>query len=270
MARRRRRGRGAPSRAASERARVRRPTWRRGVGRGSRSRYGRSVSRTLGAEILHPWENPVRPRTLAPLSPRRAHRAQRRSTSWPGGPTRLAAGPDARRGRPRREPVSRQPNSRILRSTRLNRVLTEIRIESDDCWDDVRRRPKREHFYSSQRRDVPRVQYSPRERTGLHAGTPHPKALESLILCCNRLRGVQRQTRKLVTHIKNGMAAGSGSCQAPSELGISAAPRGSSLCPSGGTRPRMNPSSMKLGDVPSRVVGDDPSTEGGIRAVSAP
>lgn len=62
------------------------------------------------------------------------------------GPTRLAAGPDARRGRPRREPVSRQPNSRILRSTRLNRVLTEIRIESDDCWDDVRRRPKREHF----------------------------------------------------------------------------------------------------------------------------
>lgn len=59
----RRRGRGAPSRAASERARVRRPTWRRGVGRGSRSRYGRSVSRTLGAEILHPWENPVRPRT---------------------------------------------------------------------------------------------------------------------------------------------------------------------------------------------------------------
>ena len=138
------RGRGAPSRAASERARVRRPTWRRGVGRGSRSRYGRSVSRTLGAEILHPWENPVRPRTLAPLSPRLPMGST--TVNVLAGPTRLAAGPDARRGRPRREPVSRQPNSRILRSTRLNRVLTEIRIESDDCWDDVRRRPKREHF----------------------------------------------------------------------------------------------------------------------------
>ena len=138
--------RGAPSRAASERARVRRPTWRRGVGRGSRSRYGRSVSRTLGAEILHPWENPV-PTANTPVSATVSEAAVGSTTvNVLAGPTRLAAGPDARRGRPRREPVSRQPNSRILRSTRLNRVLTEIRIESDDCWDDVRRRPKREHF----------------------------------------------------------------------------------------------------------------------------
>ena len=85
-------------------------------------------TRATVSEAAHaPWAQPDGPNVLA-------------------GPTRLAAGPDARRGRPRREPVSRQPNSRILRSTRLNRVLTEIRIESDDCWDDVRRRPKREHF----------------------------------------------------------------------------------------------------------------------------
>jgi hypothetical protein len=54
---------------------------------------------------------------------------------------------------------------------------------------------------------VPRVQYSPKEGTGLHAGTPHPKAYKSLILCCHHLRGVQRQTRKVEMRINNGMAA---------------------------------------------------------------
>lgn len=74
---------------------------------------------------------------------------------------------------------------------------------------------------------VPRVQYSPKEGTGLHAETPHPKAYKRLILCCHHLRGVQRRTRKVEMRINNGRAAGSGSCQAPSKLGISAAPRGS-------------------------------------------
>jgi hypothetical protein len=54
---------------------------------------------------------------------------------------------------------------------------------------------------------VPRVQYSPKEGTGLHAGTPHPKAYKRLILCCHHLRGVQRQTRKVEMRINNGMAA---------------------------------------------------------------
>jgi hypothetical protein len=67
---------------------------------------------------------------------------------------------------------------------------------------------------------VPRVQYSPKEGTGLHAGTPHPKAYKSLILCCHHLRGVQRQTRKVETAWQPLPAA-------PSKLGISAAPRGS-------------------------------------------
>lgn len=54
---------------------------------------------------------------------------------------------------------------------------------------------------------VPRVQYSPKEGTGLHAGTPHPKAYKRLILCCHHLPGVLRQTRKVEMRINNGMAA---------------------------------------------------------------
>ena len=144
MARRRRRGRGAPSRAASERARVRRPTWRRGVSRGSRSRYGRSVSRTLGAEILHPWENPVRPRTLAPLSPRLPMGST--TVNVLAGPTRLAAGPDARDAGDRDGSRSHANPTHAYYVVHALTELTEIRIESDDCWDDVRRRPKLEHF----------------------------------------------------------------------------------------------------------------------------
>ena len=93
--------------------------------------------------------------------------------------THAARGPDARRetemGVWRDEPNSRKHGTSVGMNTRL------------------------EH--------VPRVQYSPKEGTGLHAGTPHPKAYKSLILCCHHLRGVQRQTRKVEMRINNGMAA---------------------------------------------------------------
>ena len=127
--------------------------------RGSEDRRGAAVSvggRGPGMDAVYRvrsgrkfythGKTPYRPRTLRSSATVSEAAVGSTTVNVLAGPTRLAAGPDARRGRPRREPVSRQPNSRILRSTRLNRVLTEIRIESDDCWDDVRRRPKREHF----------------------------------------------------------------------------------------------------------------------------
>ena len=70
--------------------------------------------------------------------------AQRRSTSWPDRR-------GSRRGRTR-DAGDRDGSRSHANPTHAYYVvhalteLTEIRIESDDCWDDVRRRPKREHF----------------------------------------------------------------------------------------------------------------------------
>ena len=127
--------------------------------RGSEDRRGAAVSvggRGPGMDAVYRvrsgrkfythGKTPYRPRTLRspPLSPR-LRWAQRRSTSWPDRR-------GSRRGRTR-DAGDRDGSRSHANPTHAYYVvhalteLTEIRIESDDCWDDVRRRPKREHFF---------------------------------------------------------------------------------------------------------------------------